>query len=225
MSTFIYLIRHGLGETNQDQNNRDANEKIVQRLNTWAELVSLGKKQARSDGGYLKRNRVVFDAVFSSPTIRTQQTARYSLEEMVEPEHFDDVFGGITTSSALLEMSSGEYEGKKKHEINYDALMLLLKEHPDAYWTLRPPGGESPEDVYARVRSFIEEKVLPVPYRTVGIYTHRGPIIWLMAGLFHMSPHEVFSMNMFPGTISRIEYENSKWQRCEPEIFVPEQHE
>lgn len=69
----IYLIRHGESEINL------APEFIGGRSN-WAELTQEGVVQAKLLGNWFNHNGIEFNAVYSSPAIRAQQTARYFCE-------------------------------------------------------------------------------------------------------------------------------------------------
>ena len=76
MTTTLYLIRHGESEVNKNYSVK----KVFLGRNTWSELTERGIEQAKQLGKFLKNQK--FDKFFSSPTIRTQQTARHCLREM-----------------------------------------------------------------------------------------------------------------------------------------------
>ncbi len=122
----LYLVRHG--ETEWSRARRHTGR-------TDVPLNLAGEDEARALGVLLSTQH--FDLVFSSPLRRAVDTARLAGFE-----------GRIELSDALLEFDYGEYEGLTTPEIR----------------ALRPgwdlfrdgcPGGETAEEVAARVRPFL----------------------------------------------------------------------
>jgi len=70
----------------------------------------------------------------------------------------------------IAEMSWGEWEGRRLAELRSE-LGAAMQENEARGWDFRPPGGESPREVLARVRSWLAELAVP----TLAI-THRGVI-------------------------------------------------
>jgi len=70
----------------------------------------------------------------------------------------------------LVETSWGAWEGRRLADLRAE-LGAAMAENEARGWDFRPDGGESPRDVMARVRSWLEELAVP----TLAI-THRGVI-------------------------------------------------
>lgn len=151
----VYVIRHGETSANV--------EGVFQgRLDT--ELLESGRQLARLVGKALCDVR--FDAAFTSPLSRAQETARILLDES----------GNFDVSSVLderlYELSMGDCEGKRfqadKGEIDERYLRDFFNDplHFDGF-----PGGESTRAACARTSGFLYE-LIKQPYETVLVSTH-----------------------------------------------------
>ena len=106
-----------------------------------------------------------FDAVFSSPLTRARKlAAACGYEQPV----IDD---------RLMEMSMGDWEMRRFDMIEDPH----LQEWYNNYVTERTTGGESFEDVYRRLASFLDE-LKQKDYRRVAIFAHGG--VLMCAGLY-----------------------------------------
>ncbi|WP_412973888.1 histidine phosphatase family protein [Paenibacillus sp. OAS669] len=103
MKTTLYLTRHGETEWNVEgklQGHKDS------------PLTNLGKRQAKWLGASLKE--IEFDAIYSSPSPRTYQTAEIIREERkIE----------LSSCDSLKEIGLGSWEGQKDHILK--GLMLM----------------------------------------------------------------------------------------------------
>jgi broad specificity phosphatase PhoE len=100
-------------------------------------------------------------AVVTSPLQRCVQTAReLGLSE-------------VATESRVVEMSWGAWEGRRLRDLRGElgAEMLVNEERG---WDFQPPGGESPRQVLARVRPWLE--ALAIAARPTLAVCHRGVI-------------------------------------------------
>lgn len=115
-----------------------------------------GKVQARA----LRRIAIETrpDTVISSPQIRAQETATY-----LTGSDWD-----IVTEGWLREIHYGDWEGRSKEELQNDSRWL---EYERDSWLTAPPGGESPEEAYERVkaglRALPDGRVMLVGHKTV----------------------------------------------------------
>jgi len=75
----------------------------------------------------------------------------------------------------LAEMSWGAWEGQRLAELR-EALGEPMRANEARGWDFRPEGGESPREVLARVRPWLQELAAP----TIAV-THRGVIRALLA--------------------------------------------
>lgn len=122
-----------------------------------------------------------FDAVYSSPLTRARVlAAACGYEQPV----LDD---------RLMEISMGNWEMRRFDEI----VDPHLQEWYERYLTERTSGGESFQDVYRRVASFLDE-LKQTDYRRVAVFAHGGVLLsaGIYAGLFttddmwnHVTPH------------------------------------
>jgi probable phosphoglycerate mutase len=121
----LYLVRHGA--TGWTQTGQHTGR-------TDLPLLPEGEEQARELGEHLRR--IPFDAVWSSDRQRAIRTAELA------------GVGHPTITPLLREVDYGEYEGVTSADIH--------RERPD--WELFVdgcPGGETPEQVAARARTFL----------------------------------------------------------------------
>jgi probable phosphoglycerate mutase len=83
--------------------------------------------------------------LIASPLVRAVETARILARG--QPIAYDP---------RLVEMNYGEWEGKRRRELLADPESGYV--HIEQWgWHLRPPGGESPRDVWERVRPLLAE--------------------------------------------------------------------
>ena len=148
----IYLLRHGTTAWNQGR-------RIQGR--TDIPLDGDGERLAVMTGEGMKNAGITFSRVFASPLVRSHKTAELAAPGME-----------IETDARLLELAFGTFEGREVsgmmadesqpfrffHEdpARYDeALLELEKTAPDA-------GYESLTSLCARVKSFLDEIILPL---------------------------------------------------------------
>ena len=130
----LVLTRHGLTDWSIPE------QHLGQHVD--APLNEAGREQARALGERLCG--VDFDRVISSPLARARETA-----VIVAPAE------RVETDARLLEMDYGDWEGLTYEDLERDhaAARRRWEQAPDI---LRYPGGESGNDVAARVRSFLD---------------------------------------------------------------------
>jgi len=144
----IGFIRHGLTEWNK--------QKRIQGLRD-TDLSAEGR--ATMEG--LRPPPQLAEAIwYTSPLARARQTA-----DAMELEDY-------TPDPRLTEMDWAHWEGR--------TVAHLREENPDGMRAneqkgihFRPPGGESPEEVQARILDFARNREAPGPY---GVVTHKGVI-------------------------------------------------
>ena len=116
----IYLIRHGLSDYNLDPANIPYGQNV--------QLTSDGKQQAIKSGLYLKKFRIQeknFDCVYSSPLLRTRETAVIMADQIGYDSH------RIVFLNDLQEQKHGMLGIKSKNTMKADpefnALNSLVK--------------------------------------------------------------------------------------------------
>ncbi|MEU1753545.1 histidine phosphatase family protein [Micromonospora matsumotoense] len=138
----IILIRHG--ETTWSASRRHTSY-------TDLELTPDGERQARALAGVLADQRPA--TVLASPRLRALRTAQLA---GLTVEHTDD---------DLVEWNYGRYEGRTTADIHHD--------RPDwDIWTDGCPGGESPDEVGARVDRLLARLTPLLERGSVGLVGH-----------------------------------------------------
>lgn len=110
-----------------------------------------------------------FDKVFSSPLTRARKLAAYC------------GYPDATTDDRIKEMNMGQWEMQRYDEIQDPHLQQWY----DDYIHQPTTGGESFEQQYRRVASFLDQ-LKSMPFRRVAIFAHAGVLIsaGLYAGLY-----------------------------------------
>lgn len=134
----IYLCRHG-----QTFHNREG------RLQgqTESDLTPLGRAQAAAMGQLLAS--LIEDAadwrIVASPLRRARDTAQTIGAALSLPVAFD---------KRLLEINVGDWSGRLREEVRAATPALL----DDPEWAFRAPGGETYDDIMARVSAWLAEE-------------------------------------------------------------------
>lgn len=139
----IYFVRHG--QTNLNQ------QKIFQG-HIDEPLNELGLIQAKGVAEQLKDEK--FDYLFCSPLKRAKETA-------IEINKFHNL--KLVEDKRLAETNLGKMQGKPYNQENIDNYFKNPKEY----------NGESLEDVYLRVREFLEE-IKDLKGKNILIVSHSG---------------------------------------------------
>ncbi len=146
----LVIVRHGESERNVAKERARLAAQGVYGMglrDVDTPLTALGHEQAIKTGRFLA-GRFKFDAVFSSPYLRTRQTTddilkalqpkpRLIVEERLREIEFGSMDG--LTPAGFEQRFPEEFERRKRE---------------GKYW-YRPPGGESRPDVALRVHSFL----------------------------------------------------------------------
>ena len=149
----IYLTRHGQTEWNLEGRMQGRMESA---------LTPLGVRQAQAMAELLvsvaERDPLVPWRLVSSPSARARQTAEAISRRLALPVELDE---------RLVEIGCGEWEGRLRAEI--------ARLHPEKFasreWFFGAPGGETFEDVWERVSSWLSDQP-PEPERRVIAVSH-----------------------------------------------------
>ncbi len=162
--TTIYVARHG---------QTFWNAKRLFQGQSDIELSPLGEEQARRLGTRLKD--MVFDSVYASDLVRTQQTARYALNQNEQK---------INIESDLSEICFGIWEGESIDELiaNEPEQMQTFYENPDKF---ELEGMEKLETFVQRVVTKFEEIVDRHKGGNILIVVHGGVINALKYNYIH----------------------------------------
>ncbi|KAK9399329.1 fructose-2-6-bisphosphatase TIGAR [Crotalus adamanteus] len=132
----LTVIRHG--ETRYNK------EKIMQGQGVDEPLTDTGFKQANAAGMYLRHIR--FTHVFTSDLLRARQTTASILRNS---QHCKEI--PVKCDARLRERNYGVAEGRPLGD-----LKAMAKEAGQPYLSFTPPGGETLDEVKARVKDFFE---------------------------------------------------------------------
>lgn len=189
----IYLIRHG--ETDYNRLKRPMGAEINTHLN------ETGKYQALKTGQYLYdyRLNVPFDIIYSSPMLRTIETATIIKDGV-------DYMGEIIYDDLLIERTQGKMtELKKKDKIELNNFKNSLYTNDPIYNKLNEDiildvieqkfnlGKETNKELATRCELFMM-KVLNSNYNKICVITHGSYITCLLKTIFKI-PHVIYGDN------------------------------
>lgn len=180
--TRLWVLRHGQTEMSVQKQFSGLSD---------PELTSHGREQARRAAAYVAGQLAGGAggsagagssagpvAIYSSPLKRTRQTA----EAVAEALAASPAGGGgpgtakprVHVTEALIEMNFGNWEGRTFAEVMEEFPL----EHDACFWdsAAAPSGGESPDDVLARVRPFLRDVARNHPGEDVVLVSHVTPI-------------------------------------------------
>ncbi|MGJ4127323.1 bifunctional RNase H/acid phosphatase [Corynebacterium macclintockiae] len=172
--TRLWVLRHGQTEMSVQRQFSGLSD---------PELTAHGQEQAKRAAAYVAGQLAGSSgsagavAIYSSPLKRTRQTAEAVAEALANA---GGAGGGaparprVHTTEALIEMNFGDWEGRTFAEV-MDEFPL---EHDACLWdsSAAPSGGESPDDVLARVRPFLRDVARNHPGEDVVLVSHVTPI-------------------------------------------------
>ncbi len=182
--TTIYLIRHG--------------ETILTPTRRFSggggsdpELSEIGLKQAQAVAKEIAARKP--DILIASPLVRTRQTAEAVQSEVGLDIHFD---------GSWIECAFGEWDGLTVAEVQ--------DKYPNewAQWvsspSYAPPGGESYNEVAARIEPAFTDLALTYPGKTIVVVAH-NMVIKTIASLVMQAPIEsIFHIDIAPCSITSV---------------------
>lgn len=136
MDKELYIIRHGETDLNK--------QGIIQGRGIDSDLNDTGRAQAAAF--YAKYKDVPFDKVYTSALKRTQQTVQSFIDAGLPWEKHPE----------LDELAWGEWEGTQTSEHAIGAFKDITEKWKAGDYDAHFKGGESPNDVAARLNQFIE---------------------------------------------------------------------
>jgi len=162
-----YILRHGEAKSNVDD--------IV---SCWPEkfknpLTEKGKLQIESVAERLKSKNI--DLIFSSPLLRTKETAEIMAKDLGLKIKFD---------KRLREIGFGIFNSKPAEEfVKYFKDFNDLKDRMKT----KSPGGENYTEVSKRVISFFKEVNNKYTGKNILIVSHQAPILLLRAEIIDLA--------------------------------------
>ena len=196
----LYLLRHAESQMNLHP------DIISGRINETP-LSPLGELQALWLGQRLRNEDIIFDQIYSSTAVRTQQTAKIVCNQIGYP------LENILSSEKLLELDQGDWEGQPRVKIYIsETLAKINKDNLN----FAPPNGESQKNVEDRMYSWLEENLLNQPNistedRTVGVFTHGLAIKCLFRKIMGSNPAMTYKIVLDNTSITKISYSQTGW--------------
>lgn len=187
----IYIIRHGETAGNREH-----------LLNGWTDipLAPDGVALAAQTGRALRG--ITFDAAYTSPLIRAEQTAKLVLNEsgndntpLIHDDRIKEIFAGDWEGISMMNISDPVLGGKIR---DYLA-------HPKTEWGF--PGGETLHQVMARTQAFLKEAAQG-PQQRILVSTH-GCALRCMLNFLYEDPSDFWQGRMpYNCAVSIVSAEN-----------------
>jgi broad specificity phosphatase PhoE/ribonuclease HI len=183
--TRLLLLRHGQTELS-----------VMRRYSGRGnpDLTELGHSQAESAALRLKQGGGIA-AVLSSPLVRARRTAQYAADALGLP---------VAVRDGLIEADFGDWEGLTFTEASERDPELHRRWLADT--SVRPPGGESFDEVHTRVRSALEEIVDRHAGQTVLVVSHVTPIKAILRMALQVGPSLLFRLHLDLASLSVAEF-------------------
>jgi len=187
--TRLLLLRHGQTEMSVDRRYSGVGDVALTETGRW-QAQAAAKRLAEMDG--VRESEPV---VVASPLMRAVQTA----------QAVSDALGGrVETLQTLRETDFGEWEGLTFAEAS--------RRDPDVHgrWmsdtSVPPPGGESFDAVYRRVRQAQEQLFDRYAGRTIVVVSHVTPIKMLLRLALDAGPSLLFRLHLDPASLSIADF-------------------
>ncbi len=197
----IYLIRHAEATNN-------IHKEIISGRTYGAGLTKKGIMDSVSLGEKLLRDRVFFNAVYSSPIKRALDTA--NIVSTILSIKTDD----ITNIESLEELDFGDWEGKLDKDIYTKEVLQSIKDQGDSFI---PPNGESRLMVEKRVSLWFDNEILKNPKfssskHIVAIFTHSFVINLLLYHILEFNDKIVYRVDTDTSSVTVINYSKLGWR-------------
>lgn len=172
MVTF-HFIRHAESEMNTTPH-------IIGGRSNYTPLTPLGHQQAEACGLALQKLRITPDVVYSSPAVRTQQTAATVID--ILQYHSKPII-----ASELQELDQGRWEGKLRAHFYTPATLIQVATQGKHF---AAPDGESMQVVGERMFTWLMQtaRIARQQHTTVLAFSH-GMAIKCLAGYINNWSH------------------------------------
>jgi probable phosphoglycerate mutase len=162
------------------------------------DLTELGIKQAKALAKALKNKGIKI--IFTSPLKRTKKTAEILAEELGVPLYEDE---------RIIEIDHGVWSGLKIEEVQ--------QKFPEMYetwlktpWNVKFPQGESLEEVYKRVKDFLNFLKEEHGNENIAIVSHTVPIRTLYCAFLELPLNYFWSFGCDNASYSILLWEENK---------------
>jgi broad specificity phosphatase PhoE len=186
-----FLLRHGQTIFQKDNIDRIYSDQEYLSL----EITKEGRDKIAKQAQVLKEKNI--DIIFSSPLLRTKQSAQIVADVLGKEIIFDD---------RLVDMKMGEFAGKVTSM--YDDFFLINKLGLES----RPNSGENWTDILERINSFLNDVEKKYQNKTILVISHGEPL-WLWAAYSRgaktadefLATRKTKENNLYPDTGDLIE--------------------
>lgn len=174
----IYLTRHG-----QDEDN------ALGILNGHRNqpLTEIGIRQAHNLAEIIKKNNIVIDKIYSSPLIRTRQTAQI----VAEANNLE-----VAEMPLLIERDFGTMSGKYTKDIERLCAPNIIKTEKIIYF-LNVPQSESFEDTLIRAQKILKEIESKHKDQNILLVTHGDTGKMIYAAYYNLNWQDVLKQFHF----------------------------
>ena len=183
--SILVLVRHGESQWN-----------LENRFTGWVDvpLSPKGTEEAKNAGEKLKKEKIHFDAAYTSALQRAQETLRLILEKLGQekiPVHQDQ---------ALNERHYGDLQGLNKAETAKKFGDKQVKIWRRSY-DIAPPNGESLKDTAARALPYFEKHILSdlKKGKNVIVAAHGNSLRAIVMHLDRLTKEQVLELNLATG--------------------------
>lgn len=182
------LVRHGESVWNEE-------ERIQGQQNV--PLSELGQEQAKALGRRLRDETIT--ACYSSPLQRAMETAQEILNARPSPLP-------IVLMPELMERRFGEWEGKGLSDLDEAEFVRWLAAHQ----LPAPPGGESVDELMARVGRGIRRILTEVPEGSVLVVGHGGSLKAMLCVLLRLPPISYARLRIDNASLTIVEMQGDR---------------
>jgi 2,3-bisphosphoglycerate-dependent phosphoglycerate mutase len=194
--SYLVLMRHGESEWNRE--NRFTGF-------TDVDLNETGVGEAKRAGQALKA--IKFDKVYTSTLKRAYRTAALAMAEAGQNPP-------VIKHDDLRERDYGDLTGLNKDETRKkfgDEQVHIWRRSYD----VRPPGGESLKDVFARVKPYYEKHILPdlKAGKNVLLAAHGNTLRAMLIVLGENTPENINNAEIATGVPLTFEFDGAKMKR------------
>ena len=203
----VALIRHAESVANTQLH-------VIGGRSNHSPLTAAGEQQAARLGERLKAVGYSPDVVYSSPAVRTLETARIALSVTGYPN-------GVQVDDRLQELEQGEWTGRLRANTYTPTMSARIARSGVDF---AAPGGESMRDVGQRMYSWLRS-LASDGHPEVLAFTH-GVAIRCLAGLVEDWPHErIWKTHTANCSVTVLEVHDQSVKvsaiGTDPEHFIP----
>ena len=198
----LVLLRHGQSQWN-----------LENRFTGWKDvpLTEKGINEAKNAGYLIKKNKIIFDKIYSSVLQRANKTAEIAIKEAQMEELFENDHLIYERNQSLNERDYGDLVGLNKAE----TAEKFGKEQVHIWrrsYDIPPPNGESLRDVVQRVSPYFTKQIEPLlmQEKNILIAAHGNSLRAIMIKVGLYKSDEISSIELPTGSPLCLEYNKGK---------------